>query len=404
MPFNKHDHQRKYLKYPGGQGLVEYVLFLLVIVIIVVVFMTVAGPQVSAWIAGFERPVLAPSEEFSLIVGEDEGFPVPVLEQEIGQIEFQGVPERMREDQSLVIRAIITRNATRVITPQPTTYPPPSESLNIDEIDEINISPLMSIELGGELFDVEPEGEWRQFTNVNQETAWVWTIKPIRAGDGVLLFRVTVPLEVVDENGNRNTSSNLVKSQAYTVDVRTAAGIPSSLDAILRFVLGLGFAGLLIGAARGLVSIYRWWQKRRTIGTGVPENALIKIKGIGPERASDLQNAGVNNPDKLLLVAHTPSGRAQLSEKTGLSTKLLYEWVRRADLMRISDLDNEMIDLLFLLEVDSVSQLARKDPARLQPELRELFIRLRTAKPLPTLALVETWVNRARELPEIEIH
>ena len=62
---------------------------------------------------------------------------------------------------------------------------------------------------------------------------------------------------------------------------------------------------------------------------------IVDIEGIGPVYAAKLRDAGVDTTDELLAAGATPSGRAKLVERTGISHKLILEWVNHADLMRI---------------------------------------------------------------------
>src|SRR4029079_3234198 len=73
---------------------------------------------------------------------------------------------------------------------------------------------------------------------------------------------------------------------------------------------------------------------------------IESVEGIGPGFAAKLTAAGVATTDALLERGGTSSGRDRLSESTGISEKLLLEWVNHADLMRISGVGSEYADLL----------------------------------------------------------
>ena len=68
---------------------------------------------------------------------------------------------------------------------------------------------------------------------------------------------------------------------------------------------------------------------------------LDEIEGIGPSYAASLKNAGIDTIEELLEVGGTPSGRDTIAEKSGLSGKLILEWVNHADLMRINGVGSE---------------------------------------------------------------
>src|SRR4029077_15014777 len=59
------------------------------------------------------------------------------------------------------------------------------------------------------------------------------------------------------------------------------------------------------------------------------------VEGIGATYATKLADAGVSSTDALLEGAAKPSGRKALEDATGISGKLILEWVNHVDLMRI---------------------------------------------------------------------
>jgi len=56
------------------------------------------------------------------------------------------------------------------------------------------------------------------------------------------------------------------------------------------------------------------------------------IEGIGSTYAKKLKEAGIESTDDLLEAGSTPKEREELAEKTGISPKLILEWVNLADL------------------------------------------------------------------------
>jgi len=70
------------------------------------------------------------------------------------------------------------------------------------------------------------------------------------------------------------------------------------------------------------------------------------IEGIGAAYAKKLIAAGIKTTDNLLEAAATPAGRKNLAEKTGISEKMILEWVNLADLFRIKGIGEEYSDLL----------------------------------------------------------
>ena len=61
-------------------------------------------------------------------------------------------------------------------------------------------------------------------------------------------------------------------------------------------------------------------------------------------------------------MCHTPKGRKDLAETTGISDKLILEWANRADLARIKGVSTQYSDLLEAAGVDTIPELAQRNP------------------------------------------
>lgn len=129
--------------------------------------------------------------------------------------------------------------------------------------------------------------------------------------------------------------------------------------------------------------------------------SLLKIEGIGEKYAQTLASAGVRSVEKLLEAGATPKGRQELAEKTGISDKLLLEWVNHADLFRIKGVGEEYADLLEEAGVDTVPELAQRNPANLFEALEKANAAKKLVRQLPTRAQVESWVDQAKALPRV---
>ena len=131
---------------------------------------------------------------------------------------------------------------------------------------------------------------------------------------------------------------------------------------------------------------------------------LSSIEGIGEVYALKLKEAGVGSVEKLLEVGATAKGRKELAQKTGLSEAQILNWVNRADLTRIKGVNTQYADLLEAAGVDSVPELAQRNPENLYKKLVETNETKKLVRKLPTPSQVEKWVNQAKELPRIVTH
>lgn len=126
---------------------------------------------------------------------------------------------------------------------------------------------------------------------------------------------------------------------------------------------------------------------------------LEMVEGIGPAYAAKLAGVGLKTTEALLKKGATPKGREELAETTGISSKLILEWVNLVDLFRITGVGEEYSDLLEEAGVDTVPELAQRNPANLYEKLVEVNKAKELVRRLPSAAQVATWVAEAKSLP-----
>lgn len=131
------------------------------------------------------------------------------------------------------------------------------------------------------------------------------------------------------------------------------------------------------------------------------DNNVTVIKGIDDAAAKALQAAGIETTEALLEKGATPSGRKQLAQATGLPEADLLRWLNLADLYRIKGIGREYADLLELAGVDTVPELAQRNPENLHQQIVRLNEEQNIVKLLPEAVLVANWVAQAKELPRV---
>lgn len=127
--------------------------------------------------------------------------------------------------------------------------------------------------------------------------------------------------------------------------------------------------------------------------------AIIDIEGIGETYAAKLKDAGINSVEALLTAGATPQSRAALAAQTGITGKLILKWVNHADLFRIHGVAGQFAELLEAAGVDTVVELARRNPQNLQEALVSTNEEKKLAGTTPSLAQVEKWIAEAKILP-----
>ncbi|MFL7892158.1 MAG: DUF4332 domain-containing protein [Anaerolineales bacterium] len=129
--------------------------------------------------------------------------------------------------------------------------------------------------------------------------------------------------------------------------------------------------------------------------------SLIKIEGIGEKYATQLKMVGISTTETLLDRGSTPKGRKEIADKSGISKKLILEWVNLADLFRIKGVGEEYSDLLEEAGVDTVVELATRVPTNLYTSLVEVNKKKKLVRKLPTANQVSDWVKQAKKLPRV---
>jgi len=128
---------------------------------------------------------------------------------------------------------------------------------------------------------------------------------------------------------------------------------------------------------------------------------LHAIEGIGEAYADQLIKACINSVEALLEQGATPEGRKNLADRTGISSKLILEWVNHADLFRVKGIGEEYADLLEEAGVDTVIELAQRNPENLYAKLGEVNAAKKLVRKLPAQSQVSDWVAQAQSLPRV---
>ena len=128
---------------------------------------------------------------------------------------------------------------------------------------------------------------------------------------------------------------------------------------------------------------------------------LEAIEGIGPVYATELRQGGIASIDSLLKKGATRKGRVEIAGSTGLSDVLILKWVNRADLYRVKGVGGQYSDLLEQSGVDTVMELAQRNPKNLHQVLVETNERCHLVRKVPTESQVKGWIKYARSLKRV---
>jgi predicted flap endonuclease-1-like 5' DNA nuclease len=130
-------------------------------------------------------------------------------------------------------------------------------------------------------------------------------------------------------------------------------------------------------------------------------SGIKKIEGIGQKHPENLAKIGIKTTSALLKKGATPQGRKEIEEKTGISHKLILEWVNRADLFRIKGVAEEYSDLLEESGVDTVVELAQRNADNLYDKIIEVNKTKKLVRRPPALSMIKDWIEQAKKLKRV---
>jgi predicted flap endonuclease-1-like 5' DNA nuclease len=131
---------------------------------------------------------------------------------------------------------------------------------------------------------------------------------------------------------------------------------------------------------------------------------IDEIEGISTAYGRKLGAAGVGTVETLLDKGGRRLSRGKLADDTGISEKLILEWVNRADLMRIKGVGSEYSDLLEAAGVDTCLELSHRVPANLRRKMEEINSARKLVRRMPTETEVTQWVEAAKSMPKVVEH
>ena len=122
------------------------------------------------------------------------------------------------------------------------------------------------------------------------------------------------------------------------------------------------------------------------------------IEGVGPAYGEKLRGAGVISVLDLMVEGATRSGRKHLSDRSGINASQILTWVNHIDLFRIKGVAEEYADLLEQSGVDTVVELAKRNPNNLFKRMNDVNAQKQLVRRTPHLSDVQSWVEQAKGL------
>jgi predicted flap endonuclease-1-like 5' DNA nuclease len=125
---------------------------------------------------------------------------------------------------------------------------------------------------------------------------------------------------------------------------------------------------------------------------------IIDIEGIGPTYAAKLRQLGIHTTADLLEMGSSKKGREKIAAATSIPESLVLTWVNHADLIRINGIAAHFAELLEAAGVDSVKELALRNPEHLHTKLVETNDQYGLSGKVPSLDSLKAMVAQAKTM------
>lgn len=132
--------------------------------------------------------------------------------------------------------------------------------------------------------------------------------------------------------------------------------------------------------------------------------SIRDLEGIGSKYALVLSEAGITSAEALLRAGCSRQGRQQLAMQTGLSEGAILKWVNMCDLFRIKGVASQYSELLEAAGVDTVKELRTRNAQNLTQKLAEVNQKQGLVRQVPSLGMVESWIEQANSLEPVVTH
>jgi predicted flap endonuclease-1-like 5' DNA nuclease len=122
-----------------------------------------------------------------------------------------------------------------------------------------------------------------------------------------------------------------------------------------------------------------------------------ELRGATPWLSAMLRGYGVEDSEELLATCGPTAGRTAMAEQIGVDERRLLELCNRADLVRIRGVGRVYSDLLEFAGVDTVMELAQRNPDNLFAKMEEVAGQ-HSVRRLPRPVDVHNWVAQAKKM------
>ena len=145
-----------------------------------------------------------------------------------------------------------------------------------------------------------------------------------------------------------------------------------------------------------MISVRDFRNKMKTVIKG-DISLISEIKAIGEYFEKKLALVKIKTTFDLLQKCGKPAGLKRIACSTGISDKLLKEWVSIADLMRLKGIGDDYAYILVKLGVDSVVKLSKANSEGLLDKIKKYVEDKPELKnKVPSKTQINNWINTAK--------
>ena len=131
---------------------------------------------------------------------------------------------------------------------------------------------------------------------------------------------------------------------------------------------------------------------------------ISAIEGIGDATTEKFEKAGITTVETLLEKGGQKTGRKEIAEQSGLSESVVLDFVNMADLFRVNGIAGQFAELLKASGVDTVKELATRNPENLWAKLTEVNNEKNLTRVVPSAETLTDFINQAKTLDQRVFH
>ncbi len=128
---------------------------------------------------------------------------------------------------------------------------------------------------------------------------------------------------------------------------------------------------------------------------------IKQLKGMDDQLAKKLKVKDIRDSGQFLEATASAKQRKALAKELEVNERSILELTNRADLSRLKGVAGIYSDLLEQAGVDTIKELATRNPENLYNKMLEVNNEKRLAGRLPTILDVAEWVEAAQEMPKV---